>query len=179
MKQLFTYANQLTLVRLGLIPFYALAILQGRYRVALILLVLAALSDGLDGLLARWLKQRTTLGALLDPIADKILLSTSFVVLAITGDVPWWVSIFVLGRDILIVIVACVVTIGTGFRPFPPTLLGKLCTGAQIVTVFGVVLGRVWPPVTVVEPVLLWVTVGLTVVSGFHYAIRTGKDFPQ
>jgi cardiolipin synthase len=179
MKQLFTYANQLTLIRLALIPFYAVTILQGRYRVALILLVVAGLSDGLDGLLARWLKQRTTLGALLDPIADKILLSTSFVVLAISGDVPRWVSILVLSRDVLMVIVASVVTMVTGFRPFPPTLLGKVCTGVQIVTVFWVVLGRVWPPVAVAEPFLLWLTVGFTVVSGFHYAIRTGKDLPH
>ena len=179
MSQLFTYANQLTLVRLGLIPFYVLAILQGRYTVALVLLVVAALSDGLDGLLARWLKQRTELGAVLDPIADKLLLSTSFVVLAVSGDMPWWVSILVLGRDVLIVIVASVVVIGTGFRVFPPSMLGKLCTGAQIVTVFWVVLSRVWPAAAVLNLPLLWLTAGLTVVSGFHYAMRTGRDLPR
>ena len=179
MNQLFTFANQLTLVRLALIPFYVVAILQGRYRVALVLLVVAAISDGLDGLVARWLKQRTQLGAVLDPIADKLLLSTSFVVLAVSGDLPWWVSILVLSRDILIVVVASVVVFATHFRVFLPSLVGKLCTGAQMVTVFWVVLGRVWPAAQVFEMALVWTTAGLTVLSGFHYAVRMGRELPR
>ncbi len=179
MKQLFTIANQLTLIRLGLIPFYVVAILKDRYEVALGLLVAAAISDGLDGFLARWLKQRTEVGAVLDPLADKILLSTSFVVLAIRGDVQLWVSVMVLGRDVLLVIVATVIVTVTGFRPFPPSMLGKACTGAQMVTVFWIVLGRVWEPAQVLQEPLVWLTVTLTVASGFHYAARTGKHLPQ
>ena len=179
MKQLFTLANQLTLIRLGLIPFYVLAILNHKYHLALALLVGAALSDGLDGFVARWLKQRTELGAVLDPLADKLLLSTSFFVFVLSGDVEWWVSVLVLSRDALSIIVSGVIMLATGSRPFTPTRLGKLCTGTQMVTVFSIVLSQVWPPAQPMKEVLVWLTVGLTVASGFHYAIRTGKDLPQ
>src|SRR3989304_2451408 len=148
MKQpIFTFANQLTLLRLLLIPFFALSILAGNYgwgvggvggargRV-----VGAGLTDFFDGLLARRLEQRTPLGAMLDPIADKLLLSTSFIVLAVSGAVPWWLSILVLSRDFLILAVALAITIGAGFRPFPPSLYGKACTTVQILTVFVVLL---------------------------------------
>ena len=178
MNQLFTFANQLTLIRLGLIPFFVLSILDGQYTFALALLLAAAVSDGLDGFLARWLKQRTDLGAILDPLADKILISTAFVVLAISGDVEWWVSVIVLGRDVLMILVGSVIVLATGFRIFAPTILGKLCTGAQMVTVFWIVLGQVWPPAQSMKTPLVWLTVALTVASGFHYAARTGKTLP-
>jgi cardiolipin synthase len=112
MKKLFTFANQLTFLRLGLIPFFVLAVLGRHFGWALGLLLAAAVSDFFDGLLARWLKQRSALGATLDPIADKLLLSTSFVVLAISGAIPWWITILVLSRDVLIFGVAMAMTIG-------------------------------------------------------------------
>jgi cardiolipin synthase len=177
MKKLFTFANQLTFLRLGLIPFFVLAVLGRHFGWALGLLLAAAVSDFFDGLLARWLKQRSALGATLDPIADKLLLSTSFVVLAISGAIPWWITILVLSRDVLIFGVAMAMTIGAGFRRFSPTLYGKLCTGVQMVTVFAAVLVEVVPDERLawVKLALLGLTVGLTVFSGFHYAYRTGK----
>ena len=179
--QIFTLANQFTLLRLALVPFFVLTVLDGRYGWALALLVAAGLSDFLDGLLARWLKQRTSLGSYLDPIADKLLLSTSFVVLAVAGNVPWTLTILVLSRDILIVAVALVIIIGAGFRPFPPSFLGKACTTAQIITVFVVVLEEVVPRgwLAASKEVSLWTTAALTVFSGLHYAYRTGKMLPD
>ncbi len=178
--QIFTLANQFTILRLALVPFFVLAVLDGRYGWALGLLVAAGLSDFLDGLLARWLKQRTPLGSYLDPIADKLLLSTSFVVLAVAHNVPWALTILVLSRDLLIVAVALVIIIGAGFRPFPPSFLGKACTTAQIVAVFVVVLEEVAPSgwLAALKELTLWTTAALTVLSGFHYAYRTGKMLP-
>ena len=178
-SQIFTWANQFTLLRLGLIPFFAVAVLEGRYHWALSLLVVAGVSDALDGLLARWLKQRTALGAYLDPITDKLLLSTAFVVLAVRGDIPWTLSVLVLGRDVLMVVVAGVIVVAAGFRPFPPSIYGKGCTAVQMLTVLAVVLGRVWPPAEESWRVLLWLTAVLTVLTGVHYAYQTGKVLPR
>lgn len=180
-RQIFTLANQLTLFRLALIPFFALTILNRQYRWGLGLLLAAGLSDLLDGMLARRLEQRTPLGAYLDPIADKLLLSTSFIVLAVEGDVPWALTILVLGRDVLIVTIAVVIIVGAGFRPFPPSVYGKVTTTVQVLTVFAAVLAELGPPAPLLSAKdgLVWLTAGLTVVSGLHYAWRTGKMLPD
>lgn len=181
MKQpIFTLANQLTLLRLLLIPFFALAILGGNYGWGLGLLVAAGLTDFLDGLLARRLEQRTPLGATLDPIADKLLLSTAFIVLAVGGAVPWWLSILVLSRDFLILAVALAIIVGAGFRSFRPSLYGKACTTVQILTVLVVVLVELLPAAGLagVKQFLLWLTAALTLVSGVHYAYWTSKQVP-
>lgn len=175
--QLFTLANQLTLLRLALIPFFALATLGQEPTWALGLFVAAAVSDALDGLLARLLDQRTPLGAYLDPIADKLLLSTAFLVLAFRGAVPWPLTILVLGRDVLIVVIAGVILLATGFRPFPPTPYGKACTFAETATVLAVLLGGVFAATWLVSAsnFFFWLTATLVVVSGLHYAYRVGK----
>ncbi len=100
------------------------------------MLVLAGLSDGIDGLLARQLNQRSSLGAYLDPIADKLLLSSSFVILAFKKEIAWWLTIIVLSRDVLILVVAVVIILIWGYRPFPPSLLGKMTTFFQIDHIF-------------------------------------------
>ena len=180
-EQIFTLSNQLTLLRLALVPLFVLTVLDGRYGWALGLLVAAGLSDFFDGLAARWLKQRTRLGGYLDPIADKLLLSTSFVVLAVKDDVPWALTILVLGRDVLIIAIVGVITLTAGLQPFRPSLWGKACTTAQIVTVFAVVLWQVAPKAWLewTKDGLLWTTAALTVISGLHYAYRTGKALPE
>jgi cardiolipin synthase len=176
-RQIFTLANQLTFFRLALIPFFALAILNRKYGCGLGLLVAAGLSDLLDGMLARRLQQRTPLGAYLDPIADKLLLSTAFLVLAVEGDVPWTLTVLVLSRDVLILTIAVVVIIGAGYRPFPPSLYGKATTVAQLLTVFAAVLAELGPPAALLRAKdgLLWLTAALTILSGLHYAYRTGR----
>src|SRR3984885_2454838 len=124
-SRVFTVPNQLTFLRLGFLPFFIISIHYRRYEIALAILVLAGLTDGLDGLVARGLNQRTPLGAYLDPIADKLLLSSSYLALALKGRIAWWLAIMVLGRDVLLLIACAVILLAIGYRPFPPSVWGK------------------------------------------------------
>jgi cardiolipin synthase len=176
-SRILTVPNQLSFLRLGFLPFFIILILYGRYAWALGVLIVAGITDGLDGLLARRLNQRTTLGALLDPIADKLLLSSSFFVLALQGKLHWWLTILVLSRDVLILTTAAVIILVSGYRPFPPTLYGKATTFAQIFLVFAVLIDIVFarPWTSVLETVLIYVVAGFTVFSGFHYSVIVAR----
>src|SRR5256885_12738595 len=143
--RIWTVPNQITLLRLGFIPVFLILISYEQYKWALLVLVVAGLSDGIDGLLARRLNQRSALGAYLDPIADKLLLSSSFLILAFKKQLAWWLTIIVLSRDVLILIVAVVILLISGYRPFPPSIYGKLTTATEIILVFLVVLGAAYP----------------------------------
>jgi cardiolipin synthase (CMP-forming) len=171
--RIWTVPNQITLLRLGFLPFFLILISYEQYRWALLVQVLAGLSDGIDGLLARSLNQRSALGAYLDPIADKLLLSSSFVILAFKQKLAWWLTILVLSRDVLLLIVAAVIILIAGYRPFPPSRLGKLTTAFQIILVFAVVLAAAYPGpgLALLNRVLIYVVTALTVISGFHYSI--------
>src|SRR5258706_8234585 len=125
-SRIFTVPNQLTFLRLGFLPFFIISIHYRRYDIALAVLIVAGLTDGLDGLLARSLNQKTALGAYLDPIADKLLLSSSFVALALDGRIPRWLTILVLGRDVLILTTATVILLVSGYRYFPPSISGSV-----------------------------------------------------
>src|SRR5271167_4459018 len=127
-SRILTVPNQLTFLRLGFLPFFIIAILYHRYDIALAVLILAALTDGLDGLLARSLNQKTALGAYLDPIADKLLLSSSFIVLALDHKISWWLATLVISRDVLLLTSAAVILVVAGYRRFPPSVFGKLTT---------------------------------------------------
>jgi cardiolipin synthase len=176
-SRIFTVPNQLTFLRLGFLPFFIISIHYRRYDVALAVLILAALTDGLDGILARSLNQKTALGAYLDPIADKLLLSSSFVVLALNRKISWWLATLVLSRDILLLTSAAVILVVVGYRPFPPSLYGKLTTGLQILLVFAVVLLAVadWHWLQVFRMILAYLVAALTVFSGFHYSIVVAR----
>src|SRR4029077_20447293 len=143
--RIWTVPNQITQLRLGFLPLFLILIVYEQYRWALLILVLAGLSDGIDGLLARTLDQKSAIGAYLDPIADKLLLSSSFVILAMEKKIAWWLTIMVLSRDILLLTVAAVIILISGYRPFPPSLLGKATTLFQIILVFVVVLTAAYP----------------------------------
>src|SRR3989338_7947065 len=132
LKQVFYAPNQLTLLRLVFIPFVILSIVVGQYGTAFVLVLIAGVSDVLDGVLARRLGQQTTLGTYLDPIADKLLLSSSFVVLGMAGQIPLWLVILVLSRDVIILSTVLVMILTTPLRTFPPSLYGKANTVAQI-----------------------------------------------
>jgi cardiolipin synthase len=138
-----TVANQLTILRMALAPFLVVMVLQRDYTWALVIFVVAALTDLLDGYIARHGHQKTTLGAVMDPIADKILLSSSFIVLTwsagLTTRIPQWLTVLALSRDVLILLTAALINLTSGWRIFQPSLLGKLATGAQLLTA-GVVL---------------------------------------
>lgn len=142
--------NLLTLLRLFIIPFLIIEILDGSYRRAFALFALAGISDALDGLLARWLSQRTTLGLYLDPIADKLLLSTLFVVLTHVGLVPRYVTVLVFSRDLGILLIATLLFATGTLRNFHPSLLGKLNTVIQIMGLTAVLWSKLYPSQDVV-----------------------------
>jgi cardiolipin synthase (CMP-forming) len=167
----------LTLLRLLFVPFITIAIIEQRFDLALAIFVIAGLSDGLDGLLARWLKQKTTLGEYLDPIANKLLLSTTFLVLSATGHLPWWVTVMVFSRDVGILLVSAVLYITTSLRDYRPSIFGKANTVAQIATVLLVLLLPVWPREAVAQMlrVCMWAVGVLTMLSALHYIFLVSK----
>lgn len=184
-SQLFTAPNQLTLMRLIFVPFIVITVSDGRYGWALALFVVAGISDGLDGLLARKLNQRTVLGQYMDPIADKLLLSTLFLVLSITNKIPWRFTILVFSRDIGILATCAVLYAATSFRDFRPSIFGKLNTACQVAALFFVLLNsytampgavsssQAWIHATM--HMLLWLVFALTLFSGLHYIFLTGQ----
>jgi len=175
--RIWTVPNQITFLRLGFLPIFLILISYEQYKWALLVLVFAGLSDGIDGLLARELNQRSALGAYLDPIADKLLLSSSFVILAFEKKVAWWLTIIVLSRDVLILVVAVVIILISGYRPFPPSIFGKAATMFQIILVFTVVLGAAYPHrlIASVANVLVYVVTALAIFSAFHYSFTTTR----
>jgi cardiolipin synthase (CMP-forming) len=164
--------NLLTVMRICLAPFLVAAILENRFGLSFALFIAAGLTDALDGVLARVLKQRTILGQYLDPVADKLLLSTLFLVLMYKGLMPTTVTILVFGRDVGILLVAAVLYAVAGRREFGPSIFGKANTVAQVMAVAVVLLHQLttvkW--VVILRLVALDATVGLTVASGLHYA---------
>jgi len=172
LSQLWTAPNQLTLLRMLFLPFIVISLVDGHYGTALILFVLAGMSDGLDGLLARRLHQQTLLGQYLDPIADKLLLSTLFLVLSILHKIPWKYTVLVFGRDIAILVTSAVLYTIAGLRNFSPSIFGKANTCAQIAAVFFVMLFEVYHVRTlwITRTVLLWATFIFTAISWVHYA---------
>ena len=168
-----TVPNQLTFLRLGFLPFFIILVLYDQYAWALAVLILAALTDGLDGLLARRLDQKSALGAYLDPIADKLLLSSSFFVLALKAKIKWWLAILVLSRDVIILTTAAVIILVAGYRPFPPSQYGKVTTSFQILLVFVVVTASAanQPALEPLRQVLVYLVAVFTILSGFHYSV--------
>ena len=167
-----TAPNLLTLLRICLAPFLVDAILERRFALSFGLFVAAGLTDALDGLLARLLKQRTMLGQYLDPVADKLLLSTIFLVLMHQGLIPTMVTVLVFGRDVGILLVAAILYAAVGRREFHPSIFGKANTLAQVAAVAAVLLQQLsnasW--IAILRTLALDATIVLTVVSGFHYA---------
>lgn len=177
LSQLLTAPNQLTLVRMMFVPFIVIKLVEGHYELALILFVLAGFSDGLDGLLARTLKQQTVLGQYLDPIADKLLLSTMFMVLSILHKIPWKFTVLVFSRDITILLASAVLYAIAGLRDFRPSIFGKANTFAQVAAIFFVLLFEInrsrW--VAVGRLSFLRATFAFTIVSAMHYVFLVGQ----
>lgn len=167
-----TAPNLLTVLRICLAPFLVASILENRFGLSFGLFIAAGLTDALDGVLARVLKQRTALGQYLDPVADKLLLSTLFLVLSYKGLMPTTVTVLVFGRDVGILLVAAILYAVAGRREFGPSIFGKANTVAQVTAVAVVLLHQLvtakW--VVILRFVALDATVGLTLASGLHYA---------
>ncbi len=172
LRQILTAPNQLTLLRMIFLPFIVINLVKHDFKWALALFVVAGLSDGLDGLLARMLHQQTVLGQYLDPIADKLLMSTLFMVLSIEHHIPWKYTIVVFSRDISILLISGVLYMIAGLRDFRPSIFGKANTAAQVGAIFFVLLLLVLPLqwVWIVRTGFLQATFLFTIASAVHYA---------
>jgi cardiolipin synthase (CMP-forming) len=178
-NRILTPSNQITLLRLLFVPVFAILVLDQRYRAALAVLLAAALSDILDGTVARLLKQESPLGVALDPIADKILMTTAYITLALRGALPWWLAIIVLSRDVAIIMTALLISLVAGYRPFPPSLLGKVSTAVQVATIFAAVSLRA--QVSYITPealsIFVYLAAALTVASAIHYVFALRQKY--
>ena len=176
-SQILTAPNQLTLLRMVFVPFIVIHLVEGRYLWALVVFIIAGFSDGLDGLLARRLHQQTLLGQYLDPIADKLLLSTVFLVLSILRKIPWKYTVVVFSRDISILAASAVLFAIAGLRDFRPSIFGKANTFSQIAAVFFVLLFQVKPlrGIWIARTEFLRATFFFTIISALHYVILVQK----
>jgi cardiolipin synthase (CMP-forming) len=167
-----TMPNLLTIGRICLAPFLVSAVLEGKFLLGFVLFVAAGITDALDGTLARVLQQRTALGQYLDPVADKLLLSTLFLVLTHMNLIPVRITALVFGRDLGMLVVAAILYTAVGRRDFKPSVFGKANTVAQVTAVAAVLLYQTdhatW--VLWVRSIALDATVVLTIASGLHYA---------
>ena len=176
MKNL-TLANQLTILRIALIPAFVLLVVYGHLGGALIVFSVAGLTDALDGLIARRAGQRTSLGAWLDPMADKLLLVTTFVVLTLpaiplTNHLPLWLTVTVISRDVVIVGVVAIVNLAVGPRTFRPSFLGKATTAAFIATSVVVMFFNYRHEPSIVVDLAIWLSLALTLVSSADYFFK-------
>ncbi len=180
-EPILTVPNQLTILRMTLAPFLVVLVLQREFTWALVLFVVAGVTDLLDGFIARRGHQKTVLGTIMDPIADKILLSSSFIVLTWSAGlgvrIPAWLTVLALSRDVLILLTAALINMTSGWRIFQPSLLGKLSTGFQILMV-GLVL--LFNALGTSHPAFAWLfrlVLALILASALHYLYlaSTGK----
>jgi cardiolipin synthase (CMP-forming) len=176
LSQVLSFPNQLTLLRMVFLPFIVIKLVEGHYLSALILFSLAGVSDLLDGLLARSLGQQTLVGQYLDPIADKLLLSTTFLVLSILHRIPWKFTVLVFSRDISILTASAVLYAIAGLRDFRPSIFGKANTFAQLAAVFFVLMSgitqRRW--IDIARLTCLRAVFAFTIISGLHYVFVVG-----
>jgi cardiolipin synthase len=175
----FTVPNVLSLLRMGIIPLFVIALLNGQPRRALILFLAAGVTDLLDGAIARFFDQRSVLGTYLDPIADKLLLVTAYVLLTLPdapgGGIPLWITVLVIARDVLIVVVALVLHLAHGVPSFPPSWISKVNTVAQVSAIVGVLVVALVPRWEMLATVLVHVVAVLTVASGLDYIVRANR----
>jgi cardiolipin synthase (CMP-forming) len=178
---IWTYANQLTLLRMVFVPCFVLLLIYGHPKSATVIFLLAGLTDGLDGLLARKLQQKTMLGSYLDPMADKLLLTAAFITLTVPAmplplHIPVWLTVLTITRDVLIAVSALVIHLQTGHTKFPPSVLGKCTTAVQLLIVGVCLLGNFEERIaSAVFPYVKYATLAFTLASGLHYAYRSIK----
>jgi cardiolipin synthase (CMP-forming) len=169
-----TIANQVTLLRMLLIPAFVILVLYGELGWALATFLLAGVTDALDGLIARRAGQQTTLGAWLDPMADKLLLLSAFIVLSLpdrglTNRIPVWLTILIISRDVAIVLTVTIVNLAIGRRTFTPSPLGKATTALYILTCLVFLVANYLRTPSPVTAVFAYASLALTVLSALHY----------
>ena len=163
--------NILTVSRILMTPLFIILLMKDLFGLALVIFSLATFTDGLDGFIARYFNQRTLMGAYLDPIADKFLLSAAFITLAILTVIPAWLTVIVISRDILIVAGIAIFAINDIKVKIRPSIVSKFTTAFQLGTIIIVLLGFYYPVVEIAELPALWATAGLTILSGLHYML--------
>jgi len=161
--------NLLTLIRIILTSLLVILLINGKFVEALIVFTIAGITDGLDGLIARWMRQKTRIGAILDPIADKLLLTSSYVTLAVIGFLPGWLAVTVISRDVIIVFGVLIIFLFQGGVEIHPSVLGKITTVAQLGTIFIVLVNYDLGWFSRILPFLYIATALITVISGLHY----------
>ncbi|MCI0388620.1 MAG: CDP-alcohol phosphatidyltransferase family protein [Acidobacteria bacterium] len=180
MSSVLTAANLLTVLRLILIPVFVTTLYYQRFVWALGIFFAAAITDGLDGLLARSLNQKTQLGAILDPMADKLLLVTAFIILSmprftITPPIPFWLTATAISRDVFIVLGAVVINISTGYSKFRPSLPGKINTFVQIVMIVVFLAANAFELHPEFLSITYYATLAMAVFSGLHYILHVNR----
>jgi cardiolipin synthase len=175
---LLTYANQLTILRMVFIPCFVLLLIYGHPKSAVMVFVLAGLTDGLDGLLARKFQQKTVLGSFLDPMADKLMLTSAFITMTVPAvpvayHIPVWLTITSISRDLLIALASLIIHLQTGHTQFSPSFLGKCTTALQLTTVALVMAANLTNVFTPILDMLVIATLLITVASGLHYFYRS------
>jgi cardiolipin synthase len=179
-EPLFTLANQLTLLRMLLIPAFVLLVVYGYFGSALLVFVAAGATDAFDGLIARYSNQKTTLGAWLDPAADKLLLVTTFIVLTLpniglVNRIPVWLTILIISRDVGIVLTVAIVNLAIGPRTFRPSLLGKAATAFFIVTCVVIMYFNYLGRTSWVADGFIWGALAITLLSTLDYVWRIAR----
>ena len=174
-----TPANQITILRLVFVPVFGTLVVEREYSLALVVLVAAAVSDVLDGNVARIFHQKSSLGTALDPIADKALMTTAFITLAVRDALPWWLTIMVLSRDVAILLTALLIILAAGYRTFTPSVLGKASTVGQMLTIFVAVCHQAGIPLAsdLVVRASVYLAAALTAASGVHYLLIVAERY--
>lgn len=182
-----TIPNLLTFLRMVLIPVFATLLVYGLIGWALFVFFVAGVSDGIDGFVARRFNQESELGTILDPIADKLLMTTAFIILTLPNifptephlrhlPVPFWVTAAVIGRDVLIIAAAGAINVMTGFRGFKPSWLGKISTFVQVLAIGLILIAAVFPALRSFYLPTVYTTVfALALFSGVHYIFHVAK----
>jgi cardiolipin synthase (CMP-forming) len=173
-------ANQLTLLRMLLIPAFVILVIYGYSGWALVTFAVAGATDALDGLIARWSGNKTTLGAWLDPMADKLLFVSTFIVLTLPGlgltnRIPVWLTILIISRDVVIVLTVAIVNLAIGPRTFRPSVLGKAATAIYILTCVVVMLFNYLERTSPLVDACIWTSLAINVLSSVDYAFRVPK----
>ena len=164
-----TVPNLITTIRIILAPVFVIYLINDQFLPALIVFLLCAVSDGLDGMLARLMNQRSRLGAYLDPLADKLLLVAAFVTLSVRGYLPAWLTVLVFSRDTMILLGVLILFLIRMEFTIKPTPVSKITTWAQFITILAVLLQAYLPSFTRFYPYIFYVTALLTISSGLHY----------
>jgi cardiolipin synthase len=175
-----TAANQVTLLRMLLIPGFVILVVYGQLGWALIVFMVAGITDALDGLIARRSGQQSTLGAWLDPMADKLLAISTFVVLTWPGlglanRLPIWLTVCIISRDVVIVLTVAIVNLAIGRRTFRPSIYGKIATATYMFTAVAAMFFNFRGYHSGVVDAFVWASLAITLISAFHYISHAAR----